>query len=51
MIKAKYKQVLVTGTWFCLGDDFWLLLSKAASKRVSREAVALHELTDVSKYP
>lgn len=51
MIRAVYKGVKVTGSWFCLGDNYWLLLSKSASKRVKKEAISLDDLKSVSSYP
>ncbi len=51
MIRAMYKGQKVTGSWFCLGYNYWLLLSKAASKRVKKEAISLDDLKKISSYP
>ena len=51
MIKAYYKGQLVTGSWFCLGDNYWLLLTKAASKRVKKESISMDSLDKISSYP
>jgi len=50
-ITAMYKKNKVVGQWFCMGDNYWLLLDGASVKRTGEEAILLDDLTKISYYP